>query len=322
MKILVTGSEGSLMQCVIPKLLAAGHTVVGVDNFFRYGKIERNRDYELREGDLVDPKFARDVTKGMDGIIQAAARIFGVGGFHKYPADILAHDLTLHQNILWGAVENKVKKVAYISSSMVYEKVDRHPSVEEDVFAAKIPDTDYGLSKLTGERLSMAFAKQYQLPFVVWRPFNIITPHEKGEGEQGISHVFADFIKLIVKERKNPISILGDGQQIRCFTWIDDVAGAIAKWTFDDKTNGEAFNLGNPEPVKMVELAHAIYEESQQLGLLPKSDKPLTFSPQPIYSDDVKIRIPDVTKAERVLGFKPTLKMREAVRKCLELMPE
>jgi len=322
MKILVTGSEGSLMQCVIPKLLAAGHTVVGVDNFFRYGKIERNRDYELREGDLVDPKFARDVTKAMDGIIQAAARIFGVGGFHKYPADILAHDLTLHQNILWGAVENKVKKVAYISSSMVYEKVDRHPSVEEDVFAAKIPDTDYGLSKLTGERLSMAFAKQYQLPFVVWRPFNIITPHEKGEGEQGISHVFADFIKLIVKERKNPISILGDGQQIRCFTWIDDVAGAIAKWTFDDKTNGEAFNLGNPEPVKMVELAHAIYEESQQLGLLPKSDKPLTFSPQPIYSDDVKIRIPDVTKAERVLGFKPTLKMREAVRKCLELMPE
>ena len=321
MKILVTGSEGSLMQAVIPHLLKAGHTVVGADNFCRYGVIERKRDYDLKIGDLVDPGFAKSVVKGVDGVIQAAARIYGVGGFHKYPADILAHDLTLHQNILWGAVEHGVKKVAYISSSMVYEKVDKHPSVEADVMEAKIPETDYGLSKLTGERLSMAFAQQYKIPFTVWRPFNIITPHEKGEGEQGISHVFADFIRLIVKERKNPIPVLGDGQQIRCFTWIDDVASAIAKFSFDDKTNGEAFNLGNPEPVKMVELGTAIYEEAQSLGLLPKSDKPLTFSPTPIYKDDVKIRIPDVSKAERVLGFKPTLKMRQSVRKCLELMP-
>ncbi len=322
MKILVTGSEGSLMQAVIPHLQAAGHTVIGVDNFFRYGVIERQRNYELKIGDLTDRAFAESVTAGVDGVIQAAARIFGVGGFHKYPADILAHDLTLHQNILWGAVKHGVKKVAYISSSMVYEKVEHHPSREEDVFAAKIPDTDYGLSKLTGERLSMAFGLQYKLPWVVWRPFNIITPHEKAEGEQGISHVFADFIRLIVKERQNPLPVLGDGQQVRCFTWIDDVASMIARWSFDDKTNGEAFNLGNPEPVKMVELAQAIYSESMALGLIPKSDKPLQIQPTPIYSDDVKIRIPDVSKAERVLGFKPSLKMRDSVRKCLELMPE
>lgn len=321
MKILVTGSEGSLMQAVIPHLLAAGHTVRGVDNFFRYGKIERARAYELVTGDLTDPAFAREVCKGCEGLIQAAARIFGVGGFHKYPADILAHDLTLHQNVLWGALDAGVRKAAYISSSMVYEKCDRHPSSEEDVFTARIPSTDYGLSKLTGERMSMAFGAQYKLPFVVWRPFNVITPHERAEPEQGISHVFADFIRLIVKERQNPVPILGDGEQVRCFTWIDDVASTIARFTFDSRTDGEAYNLGNPEPVTMKALAVAIYEEAQAQGLLPKSDAPLTFTHQPIYHDDVRIRIPDVRKAAAALGFAPSRTMRDSVRACLQNIP-
>jgi nucleoside-diphosphate-sugar epimerase len=318
MKILVTGSEGSLMQAVIPHLLAQGHTVVGVDNFFRYGKSERKRDYELVEGDLADASFAKKVVKGQDGIIQAAARIFGVGGFHKYPADILAHDITLHRHILLAAQEEGIKKVCYISSSMVYERCERHPSAEEDVFQARIPSTDYGLSKLVGERLSMAFQQQYGMKYVVWRPFNIITPHERAESEQGISHVFADFIQRIVYEKKNPLPIIGDGQQVRCFTWIDDVAKTIAKYTFDPKTDNEAFNLGNPEPIKMVDLANIIYEESQAVGLLPKTDKPLGFQSIASYSDDVIIRIPDVSKAQKQLGWDPSVKVREAVKRCLK----
>ena len=104
MKVLIAGSEGSLMQSVIPHLLAAGHEIIGVDNFFRYGNIARNRDYEFLEGDLCDKQLVSKVAKGVDSIIQGAARIFGVGGFHKYPADILARDMELHQNLLWEAV--------------------------------------------------------------------------------------------------------------------------------------------------------------------------------------------------------------------------
>lgn len=318
MRIVVTGSEGSLMQAVIPHLLSAGHDVVGVDNFFRHGQIDRPRAYELRVGDLTDPAFTRSAVAGADGVIQAAARIFGVGGFHRYPADILAHDLTLHQNVLWAAREHGVRKVAYISSSMVFEMVQRSPSREEDVFTAVIPRTDYGLSKLTGERLSMAFGQQYGLPYVVWRPFNIITPHERSEGEQGTSHVFADFIRLIVAERRNPIPVLGDGQQVRCFTWIDDVAAAIGRWSFDPATDGEAFNLGNPEPITMEALAHIIHAEAQEQGLLPRTDEPLRIAPQPIYADDVRSRVPDIAKAQRVLGFTPTMAVRDSVRQCLK----
>ena len=148
MKILVTGSEGSLMQYVIPVLLKNGHEVVGVDNFARYGEIERDRDYEFVRGDLTDKSFVDSIMKGIDGVVQAAALIYGVGGFHKYPADIISKDSVLHQNILWAMVENNVKKISYISSSMVYERCHSHPSKEEDAFESVIPSTDYGLSKL------------------------------------------------------------------------------------------------------------------------------------------------------------------------------
>jgi nucleoside-diphosphate-sugar epimerase len=99
-KILVTGSEGSLMQAVIPLLLEKGYSVKGVDNFARYGEIEREREYEFIRGDLTNVDFVEEVVKGSDAVIQAAALIYGVGGFHKYPADILSKDITLHQNIL------------------------------------------------------------------------------------------------------------------------------------------------------------------------------------------------------------------------------
>ena len=104
MKILVTGSEGSLMQAVIPLLIEKGHAVKGVDNFARYGEVERDRDYEFVHGDLTDVAFVESVVKGSDAVIQAAALIYGVGGFHKYPADILSKDIALHQNILHSMV--------------------------------------------------------------------------------------------------------------------------------------------------------------------------------------------------------------------------
>ena len=307
MKILVTGSEGSLMQFVIPVLINNGHTVIGVDNFARYGEIDRDRDYEFVRGDLTDGDFVDNVTVGVDGIIQAAALIYGVGGFHKYPADILSKDILLHQNILRSMLKNKVRKIAYISSSMVYERCNNHPSKEEDAFDSLVPSTDYGLSKLVGEKMCSAFARQYGLTYTIWRPFNIITPYEVAEDEQGMSHVFADFIQQLIVKQKNPLPIIGDGNQVRCFTWIEDVANAIGNWSFSDKTDNETYNIGNPEPISMKDLARLIYQ----------GDDVLEFVTVKEYKDDVITRIPDISKAERELNFKPTIKVLDAVNKCL-----
>ena len=317
MKILVTGSEGSLMQAVIPYLLKQGHEVRGVDNFHRYGKIERDRNYEFVEGDLTDPGVVKEVMEDVEFVIQAAARIYGVGGFHKYAADILSFDILLHRNILQEALNNDVSKVCYISSSMVYERCKKHPSKEEDAFDSLIHSTDYGLSKLVGEKLSMAFYSQHGLKYTIWRPFNIITPFEKAEKEQGISHVFADFIKMIVFDKMNPLPIIGNGDQIRCFTWIDDVARGIAQNSISQKTDNNTFNLGNPEPISMKDLAKLIYNKAQEMEILPKTGKELGFKTVKSYKDDVLIRIPEVKKAKEILGWKPTIKVEEAVERCL-----
>jgi nucleoside-diphosphate-sugar epimerase len=310
MKILVTGSEGSLMQYVIPVLLEQGHEVIGVDNFARYGEIERKRNYEFVRGDLTNMDFVNSLfkNKNIDGVIQAAALIYGVGGFNKYPADILSKDMVLHQNILWAMNEHSVKKIAYISSSMVYERCNNHPSKEEDAFNSLIPSTDYGMSKLVGEKLCIAFARQYNMDYVIWRPFNIITPHESAEKEQGLSHVFADFIQNLLIENKNPLPIFGDGEQIRCFTWIEDIANTIGKYSFNDKTNNEIYNLGNPEPTSMKELAKMIYQGEDELEFVTVKE----------YSDDVIIRIPDITKAQNELGFKPTKKIKDSIKICIQ----
>ncbi len=316
MRVLVTGSEGSLMQFVIGELLTAGHEVRGVDNFFRYGVIERKRDYELVRGDLCDPSIADSAVAGMDVIIQGAARIYGVLGFHKYPADILARDCELQQNLLWAAKNAGLQRFVYISSSMVYEKCTTVPSKEEDADNAPAPNTAYGLSKLVGERLCRAFQEQYGLPYTIFRPFNILTPLERADNEHGISHVFADFISAILS-RQRPFRILGDGEQVRCFTWIEDVAAPIAKYLVASETKNQTFNLGNPQAISMKELAQKIYTKAVARGIVP-DDGPLEFEHHPVPSDDVRVRIPSISKSQKVLGWTPKVRLDQALEWCLD----
>jgi UDP-glucose 4-epimerase len=317
MRVLVTGSEGSLMQWVIPKLIQDGHEVVGVDNFFRYRKIKRERNYEFVEGDLCDEGLVKDLLKNTDTVIQAAARLFGVEGYHKYSADILNRDVVLHQHIMWQAKEHSVQKVVYISSSMVYERSETVPNREEETDELRIPYTDYGLSKVVGERLCRAFKRQYDLDYTIWRPFNIITPLEEAEGEQGIAHVFADIIQGLLVEKKNPLPILGDGEQVRCFIWIDDVASAIATYLEDARTDGEVFNLGNPQPLQVKDLAKKIFDLGRERGFNIPGQK-LAFQHLPIYRDDVRSRIPSIEKARMILSWQPTTTVDEALEMCVD----
>jgi UDP-glucose 4-epimerase len=324
-KVLVCGSEGSLMQAVIPKLIEDGHHVLGVDNLVRYGRrgIGGIDGYEFSRGDLTDRRFVYGVFAQFhpDYVIQAAARIYGVGGFNKHCADILGEDITLHNNVLLAAATYRTKRVVYISSSMVYENCPQDvdlPVSEDMPLRYPAPYTDYGLSKFTGERLSVAFFKQYGIPYTIWRPFNIITPYEKSEGEIGTSHVFADFFKHIVEEKRDVIPILGDGSQIRCFTWIDEVADAIAKHSFSSATNGFAYNLGNQEPVTMRHLANRIHALAAQNGFdVPKF---IRFERVGGYVNDVSVRIPDVSNAKKDLDWEAKVKLDDSIQKCLDYM--
>jgi nucleoside-diphosphate-sugar epimerase len=167
-----------------------------------------------------------------------------------------------------------------------------------------------------GERYSRAFQRENGIDYTIWRPFNVITPYEKAEDEPGMSHVFADFIRKILVEKQNPMEIFGDGEQVRCFTWIDEVAAAIAAESFADATTNEAYNLANPEPVKMKELARRIFTFGKQSGLV--NGEELEFDYVPIYDDDVKRRVPAVEKAQEHFEWCPEMKLEDSLEVCIE----
>lgn len=322
-RVLVCGSEGSLMQAVIPKLIANGYKVYGVDNLSRYGKRGEERGYEFLAGDLTDPFFVDDIFAQAQPhyVIQAAAKIYGVGGFNAYRADILADDVILHAMVLKAAHTYNVKRVVYISSSMVYESVEGTNDEHEDVVDEyPAPKTDYGLSKYVGERLSKAYMEQYLVPYTIWRPFNIITPHETvTTKEMGISHVFADFINNIVVKKLNPLPIIGDGHQVRCFTWIDDVAQAIADHSFSDASLNMTFNLGNREPITMRGLAELIHAKAAGIGLDVDS-KPLEFKTVLDFPNDVVYRVPETGLASNYLDWNATTSTETSVENCLRVL--
>jgi len=315
MKILVTGSEGSLMQSVIPRLLEQGHEITGVDNLYRHGQrsLLAGKQYKFVQQDLTDRSRSVALCQNQDAVFLAAAKIYGVGGFNHYCADIISDDTAIQGNVLQGCVKHGVSRVIYISSSMVYETCvqDTHHPVSEDlVNNCVMPRTDYGLVKLLGERMCQSFRTQYGLDYTIWRPFNIITPHESSMAEQGFSHVFADFINNIVVKGLNPLPILGDGEQIRCFTWIDDIANIIAQHSFSPDTLNQAYNICNVEPISMKDLAQRIYSRTGR----PEA---LQFRTSGHYVNDVRVRVPDISKLRSIIGGRPFQDLDTSLDLCL-----
>lgn len=317
MRVLVAGSEGLLMQAVIGQLLKAGHAIRGADNFGRHGRVERKRDYEFLEGDLTQLDFVHTAMRGMEVVIQGAGAAFGVVAMSQRPADVLFNDMVLHANILRAAARNGVRKVAYVSSSMVYEGCLKTPTREDDLGEVMpLPRTALGLSKRVGERLCEAFFKQCGLKYTIWRPFNIIAAGERAEAEAGVAHVYADLIRKIVLEERNPVEILGDGRQVRCFIWVDDIAAAIASFSFAEVTDGRAYNLGNPEPVTILELATKVHAKAVAFGAMDGSYV-LKFSHRPAPAEDVRVLIPSIDRARKELGWEPSVRLDQAIEFCI-----
>jgi len=320
-KIVVCGSEGSLMSYVLPWL--EGHEVWGIDTCERYGhrgRVAETEDYNFINVDLCDREKVNTIFDAIkpDFVIQAAAKIYGVGGFNKNRADILADDVALHSNVLQACVNVGVKSVVFISSSMVYESVNKGyiPCAEHDVWDYGIPKTDYGLSKMVNERLCHSFQAQYGLNYLIYRPFNIITPHEDA-GAMGDSHVFADFFKRLVLEDAEELPIYGDGEQVRCFTWIDDAAHQIADtfmWNWD-KTRNRAYNIGNNQPINMKQLAREIRKQAYELRMVSTPD--VRFNHLDPWPNDVTYRVPDISLIQEVMDWTPKTTWQESVHNCL-----
>ena len=313
MKILVTGSAGFVAGYLIDELLKAGHEVVGIDNFSKYGKVEKSYDknpaYRFVEGDAKDVGLMKELAEDVDQIVAIAAMIGGITYFHTYAYDLLAENERIiaatFDTAIWAHEHKRLKKINVLSSSMVYECCHDYPSEEGFEIACPPPFSTYGFQKLSCEYFAKGAWEQYKLPYTVIRPFNCVgigeqrAKNEKeimsGNVRLAMSHVVPDLVQKIYKGQ-DPLHILGSGDQIRHYTYGADLARGIRLCIESERATNEDFNLSTPESTTVKELAALIW---QKLG----KTNPISFVHDEPYKYDVQKRVPSVKKAKELLGF-------------------
>jgi nucleoside-diphosphate-sugar epimerase len=253
-----------------------------------------------------------------DHLIAGAAMIGGISYFHTYAYDLLATNERIIATTCDAAIrvfpKGKLKKVTYLSSSMVFESTDHWPSIEGDEKRIPPPLSSYGFQKLAVEYFARAAWDQYKIPYTILRPFNCVGIGERrakgdveiksGNVSLAMSHVVPDLVQKILKGQ-NPLQILGDGSQLRCYTYGGDLAKGIVMAMESDDAFNEDFNLSTPVATSVIELAEVIWQK------IKGKEIPLKFNFEEGFKHDVQKRIPSVEKAKRILGFEATTKLDE-----------
>lgn len=315
-KVMVTGSQGFIGGYLVDELLRRGHFVVGVDNLSKYGKVTRsyasNPGYTFVEGDARDVDLLNRHLDGCDHFIAGAAMIGGISYFHTYAYDLFATNERIIAASCDAAIEahakGKLQKVTYLSSSMVFESTNRWPSVEGDERDVPPPLSSYGFQKLAVEYFAHAAWQQYGLPFTIVRPFNCVGIGEgralgdveipSGNVKLAMSHVVPDLVQKVVKGQ-DPLHILGDGKQIRHYTYGGDLARGIVMAMESPAALNEDFNLSTAQSTTVLQLAEKIWTRIN-------IDKPFRYVSDPPFEHDVQKRVPATEKAGRMLGFTAT----------------
>ncbi|MEY3167858.1 MAG: hypothetical protein RLZZ343_1661 [Actinomycetota bacterium] len=314
MKVLVTGSAGFIGGYLVEELLKKGYDVVGVDNHSKYGPITKSYDshsrYKLIIGDARDVDLMTAAMMDCDHVIAGAALIGGITYFHAYAYDLLATNERIMASTCDAAIrahrQGKLKKVTYLSSSMVFESTDHWPSVEGDERKIAPPLSSYGFQKLAVEYFAKAAWDQYQLPYTIVRPFNCVGVGEmkalgevevlSGNVQLAMSHVVPDLVQKILKGQ-DPLHILGGGDQVRHYTYGGDLARGVVLAMESEAAYNEDFNLSTAQGTTVLELAEAIWRK------LKGPDVPFRYTSDPGYEYDVQKRVPSVQKSKDVLGF-------------------
>jgi len=316
-KVLVSGSAGFIGGYVCEELLRRGYAVVGVDNFSKYGKVKKSYDdhpnYRLVEGDARDVELMTGLLSDCDHFIAGAAMIGGISYFHTYAYDLLAANERIIASSCDAAIkanrDGRLRKMTYLSSSMVFESATEWPSPEGQQREIPPPLSSYGFQKLAVEYFAQAAWDQYQLPFTILRPFNCVGIGESralgdeeilsGNVRLAMSHVVPDLVQKVLKGQ-DPLHILGSGDQVRHYTYGGDLAAGIVTAMEHPDARNEDFNLSTAESTAVLQLAEVIWRKIKGDGV------PLRFVNDDPFTYDVQKRVPDVEKAKRILGYEAT----------------
>ena len=314
MTILVTGSAGFIAGYLVQELLDRGHHVIGIDNYSKYGPVEKSYQnhphYRFLEADAKDTPLLKKLARECDHFVACAARIGGITYFHEYAYDLLAENERIIASSFDAAIDSfqagKLKKITVLSSSMVFENASIFPTPEGHERKCPPPSSTYGFQKLACEYFAQGAWEQYKLPYTICRPFNCVGIGERralgdrdipsGNIKLAMSHVVPDLVQKVIKGQ-DPLHILGAGNQVRCYTYGGDLAKGIAAAMFHPAATNQDFNLSTPVATSVLELAELIWKK------VHGESRPFRYTCDKPFPYDVQKRIPNVDKATRVLGY-------------------
>jgi UDP-glucose 4-epimerase len=332
MKIVWTGAAGFIAGYTVEELLNAGHEVIGIDNYSKYGKVEKSYDkhpkYTFIEGDAKDVELMKKASEDADIIVSGAAMIGGISYFHEFAYDLLAENERItaaaFDAAIWAFKNKHLKKVVVMSSSMVYESTDQFPSPETAVQTSPPPISTYGFQKLACEYFARGGWEQYQLPYTIIRPFNCVGIGEKralsdkeiysGNVKLAMSHVVPDLVQKIVKGQ-DPLHILGEGNQVRHYTYGGDLAKGIRLCIEKEEALNQDFNISTAQSTSVIDLAERIWKQIN-------GTKPFKYVSDKPFEHDVQKRVPDTAKAKKLLGYEATTSLDDMLKEVIPWITE
>jgi nucleoside-diphosphate-sugar epimerase len=310
MKVLVTGGSGFIGSHLVDALLRRGAEVRILDNLTTGHRVnlagvptgrEGHGRFTFIEGDITDRATVQKAVKGVDYVLHQAA----LPSVQRSVEDPMTSNLVNVEgtlNVLIAAREAGVKRVVYASSSSVYGDSPQLPKVEH---MAPNPLSPYAVSKLAAEAYCRAFTRVYGLETVSLRYFNVFGPRQ--DPASLYAAVLPRFIEALL-DRKRPV-IYGNGTQSRDFTFIENVVQANLLALEAEGVGGEAFNIACGESVDLKVVLQLLAEFSGQL-VEPEYQAPR--------AGDVKHSLADISKAERMLGYRPAIPFREGLQQTYE----
>ena len=330
--ILITGCAGFISGYLVQELLENGWRVVGLDNLSKYGRIKRSFDnhphYDFHEGDAKDTELLKTLLVGCDYLLAGAAMIGGIGYFHTFAYDLMAENERIMASTFDAAIKafksGGLKKIIVLSSSMVFESTDTFPTPEGAQLISPPPHSSYGFQKLACEYFALAAFEQHRLPYTIIRPFNCVGIGERAalcdeESDSGnitlaMSHVLPDLVQKALKGQ-DPLHILGDGRQIRHYTYGGDLASAIRIAIDHPAAVNEDFNISSPVSTTVLELAEMVWNKVNP-------GKPFRYVSDPPFEHDVRRRIPDTTKSQELLNIKISTPLPEVLDEVIPWIKE
>jgi UDP-glucuronate decarboxylase len=302
MRILVTGGAGFLGSHLCDKLLSLGHSVLSVDNFYtgdqkNIAHLRDNRDFELMRHDVTFPLYVE-----VDGIFNLACPASPVH-YQKDPVQTFKTSVHGAINML-GLAKRTGARFFQASTSEIYGDPTISPQPEEywgNVNPIGIRSC-YDEGKRAAETLTFDYHRQYGLDIRVARIFNTYGPRMAANDGRVVSNFIVQALK------GDPITVYGDGTQTRSFCYVDDLIDGITKLFFNQEII-EPINLGNPEPINMLELANEVIE-------LTGSKSKIEMRALP--GDDPKQREPEISRARELLGWSPKIAREEGLVRTVE----